>query len=91
MKPLKPATCAKLGNVFPQKNSLVELIYKMPKVTILVNNIENLMSKLNVYTEDYGWSKIDIEYYGNPGQCYVCRETGHLAKTLPENKITKYW
>ena len=78
-------------HVCSPKEIVAQLLYEFPKVRILVNNTENLPSKLNVYTKDYGWSKIDIEYYGNPGQCYVCRETGHLAKTLPENKITKYW
>ena len=59
----------------------------MPKVRILVNNIENLLSKLNMYTKVYGWSKIDIEYYWKPGQRYVCKETRHLAKYYMKRKL----
>ena len=85
---LLPFFGEQIGTLFPQKMSMADTIAEVPKVRILVPSLHGLPTRIRLYSEELGLTVVKVVYEGLPGQCFICKQKGHLAKNCPR-KIGK--
>ena len=80
---LIPKLALNIGMVCTTKPSFADKVAEMPKMKVLVSDIKKLPSEIRVHTEDFGLRVVKVGYEGLPGQCFACKEMGHMAKHCP--------
>ena len=85
---LLPLFGEQVGMICPQKASMADTVAEVPKLRILVPSLHGLPSRIRLYSEELGLTVVKVVFEGLPGQCFICKQTGHLAKECPR-KIGK--
>ena len=58
-----------------------------PSARILVGSLENLPTKIMLPNEEGDFIEQKVVFAGLPGQCFYCRQMGHLAKSCPRRNV----
>ena len=82
---LIPKLAHNIGMVCIAKPSFADKVAEIPKIKVLVRDIKELLVEIRVHTEDLGLRVVKVGYEGLPGQCFACKEMGHMAKQCPLN------
>ena len=85
---LLPFFGEQIGMICPQKMSMADTVAEVPKLRILVPSLHGLPTRIRLFSEELGLTVVKVVYEGLPGQCFICKQTGHLAKECPR-KIGK--
>ena len=80
---LLPLFGEQIGMICPQKASMADTVAEVPKLRLLVPSLHGLPSRIRLYSEELGLTVVKVVYEGLPGQCFICKQTGHLAKECP--------
>ena len=88
--PMLEAIASRIGTVVRVQESMAMRLSKMsgfPSARILVESLENLPTKVRLPNEEGDFIEQKVEFAGLPGQCFYCRQMGHLAKNCPRRNI----
>ena len=80
---LLPLFGEQIGMICPQKASMADTVVEVAKLRILVPSLHGLPSRIRLYSEELGLTVVKVVYEGLPGQCFICKQTGHLGKECP--------
>ena len=62
---------------------MADTLAEVPKLRILVPSLHGLPSRIRLYSKELGLTVVKVVYEGLPGQCFICKQTGRLAKECP--------
>ena len=80
---LLPFFGEQIGPICPKKMSMADTIAEVPKLRILVPSLHGLPTRIRLSSEELGLTMVNVVYEGLPGQCFICKQKGHLAKECP--------
>ena len=83
-----PAIASRIGTVLPPREEPLETkLISYPSIRILATSIENLPTQVilpSLTGKTIFMQK--LEYVGMPGQCFYCKQQGHVLKDCPQKK-----
>ena len=88
--PMLVAIASRIGTVMDLKENMAARLSKMsgfPSARILVGSLENLPTRIILPNSEGEYIEKKVEFAGIPGQCFYCRQMGHLAKDCPRRKV----
>ena len=88
--PMLVAIASRIGTVMDLKENMAARLSKMsgfPSARILVGSLENLPTRIILPNSEGEYIEQKVEFAGIPGQCFYCRQMGHLAKDCPRRKV----
>ena len=83
-----PSIIARIDTILPPREEALETkLTGYPSIRILVPSMENLPTQvlLASLTENSMFRQ-KLEYVGMPGQCFYCKQKGHVLKDCPKKK-----
>ena len=91
---LIPKLAHNIGMVCIEKPSFVDKVAEIPKLKVLVRDIKELPIEIRVHMEIFGPRVVKVGYEGLSGQCFACKEMGHMTKHWKKregkgNQVTK--
>ena len=83
-----PSIAARIGTVLPPRVEALEAkMSGYPSIRILVPSMENLPSQVLLPSITGNSTFMQkLEYVGMPGQCFYCKQKGHVLKDCPRKK-----
>ena len=84
--PMISAIAARIGSVVKVQESMAATIAKssgLPSARIVVGSLERLPTKILLPNGEGESIEQRVEFSALPGQCFYCRNMGHLAKDCP--------
>ena len=69
---------------------LAESINEMPRMKLIVSDVKALPQSMVLSNKLMPDHVQPVEYAGLPGQCFVCRQMGHMARECPRGKETMH-
>ena len=83
-----PSIAARIGTILPPREETIGMkLTGYPSIRILVSSIENLPTQVLLPSLTGNSTFMQkLEYIGMPGQCFYCKQQGHVLKDCPKKK-----
>ena len=72
------------------EKTLVERISETPRMKLIVFDVKDITQSMVLSSKLMPDHVQPMEYAGLPGQCFVCRQMGHMAQEFPRGKETMH-
>ena len=80
-----PAIGKSMGGQCLEK-TLAERISETPRIKLIVSDVKTLPQSMLLSSKQMADHVQTVEYVGLPGQCFACRQMGHMARECPRGK-----
>ena len=87
--PMIPAIAPRIGTLVKSQETMAARLSRMsglPSARMLVRSLENLPTKVILPNGEGPSIEQKIEFAGLPGQCFYCRQMGHLSKDYSKRR-----